>query len=71
MRWAFIVVELALKPPTADELFVRLDDGQVITILHTGTRTFEAGQRVRLVTDARGTRVELADHHTSFQPYYP
>jgi hypothetical protein len=65
------VFELALKPPTADELRVQLDDGQVITIVHTGTRLFEAGQRVRLVTDPRGTRVEPADSHTSFQPYYP
>jgi hypothetical protein len=65
------VFELALKPPTADELLVRLDDGQVITIVHTGTRMFEAGQRVRLFPDPRGTRVEPADSHTSFQPYYP
>jgi hypothetical protein len=62
------VFELALKPPTADELLVRLDDGQVITIVHTGTLMFEAGQRVRVVPDTRGPRVEPADHHTSFQP---
>ena len=62
------VFELALKPPTADELLVRLDDGQAITIVHTGNRTFEAGQRVRLVPDPRGTRVEPADHYTPFHP---
>ena len=62
------VFELALKPPTADELLVRLDDGQVITIVHRGMRSFEAGQRVQLVSDSSGTRVERADNHTSFQP---
>lgn len=62
------VFELALKPRTADELLVRLDDGQVITVVHTGSRMFEAGQHVRVVPDPRGTRVEPAENHTYFQP---
>jgi hypothetical protein len=62
------VFELAIKPPTADELLVRLDDGKVMTIVHTGTPMFQAGQRVRVVPDPRGPRVEPADNYTSFQP---
>lgn len=64
-------LELALQPPTAAELLVRLDYGQVISILHTGMRIFEAGQRVHVVPDPQGTRVERADDHTFFQPQYP
>jgi hypothetical protein len=62
------VFELALKPSTADELLVRLDDGQLIRVLHTGTRIFEAGERVHVVADPQGPRVERADEHTFFQP---
>lgn len=62
------VFELAYKPATADELLVRLDDGQVITVVHTGMQMFEAGQRVQLVADPRGTRVERADDARFFQP---
>lgn len=65
------VLELAFKPSTADELLVRLDDGQVIRVVHTGMRIFEAGQRVHVVADPHGTRVERADDHTFFQPQYP
>jgi len=62
------VFELALKPSTADELLVRLDDGQLIRVVHTGTRIFEAGQRVHVVAGPHGTRVERADDHRFFQP---
>lgn len=62
------VFELSFRPSTADELFVRLDDGQVIRVVHTGIRIFEAGQRVHVVAGPHGTRVERADDHTFFQP---
>lgn len=62
------VFELALKPPTGAELQVRLDDGQLITIVHTGVRIFEFGQRVHLVPDPHGMRLERADDPPLFQP---
>jgi hypothetical protein len=62
------VLELAYKPSAADEVVVRLDDGQVIRVVHTGLQLFEAGQRVQVVADHRGTRVERADHAMFLQP---
>jgi outer membrane lipoprotein SlyB len=62
------VVELAYQPFTADELVVRLDDGQLIRVVSTGMQLFEAGQRVQVVADWRGTRVERADDAMFFQP---
>jgi hypothetical protein len=62
------VFELALKPRTAAELQVRLDDGLMITIVHTGTRNFEPGQRVHVVPDPHGPRLERAEDPTLFQP---
>ena len=62
------VFELAFKPPTADEVLVRLDDGQVIRVVLSGMQIFEAGERVQLVPDSRGVRIEPADHPTFFQP---
>jgi hypothetical protein len=62
------VLELAYRPSTADELVVRLDDGQVIKVVNTGLQLFEAGQRVQVVADWRGTRVERADGAIFFQP---
>ena len=65
------VFEHAFKPPTADELLVRLDDGRAISVLHTGMRIFEAGQRVQVVPDPQGVRIEHADDPTFLQTYYP
>ena len=62
------VFELAFKPPTADEVLVQLDDGQAIRIVLTGTQIFEAGQRVHVVADPKGVRIEPADDPTFFQP---
>jgi hypothetical protein len=62
------VRELSSKPSTADELVVRLDDGQVIKVVNTGMQLFEAGQRVQVVADWRGTRLERADGAIFFQP---
>ena len=55
------VFELAFRQSTADEVLVRLDDGQVIRVVHTGMKTFEPGQCVQVVADPQGTRVERAD----------
>lgn len=60
------VFEHAFKPPTADELFVRLDDGQAISVVHTGMQIFETGQRVQVVPDPAGVRIEHADDPTFF-----
>ena len=60
--------ELAFKPPTADEVLVRLDDGQAIEVLHTGISIFEAGQRVHVVPDPKGARIEHADDPMFLQP---
>jgi hypothetical protein len=62
------VFEHALKLPTADEVLVRLDDGRAIEVVHTGTRTFEAGQHVHVVPDPKGVRIEPADDPTFLQP---
>jgi outer membrane lipoprotein SlyB len=47
---------------------VRLDDGRAIEVVHTGTRTFEAGERVQVVPDPKGVRIEPADDPTFLQP---
>ena len=62
------VFELAFKPATADEVLVRLDDGHVIAVEHTGTRVFQPGQRVLVIPDRNGARVEHAERHPLFQP---
>lgn len=62
------VFELAFKPPTVDELLVRLDDGRAISVVHTGMQVFEAGQRVQVVPGPQGVRIEHADDPTFIQP---
>lgn len=56
--------ELAYRPPSVDELLVKLDDGRAITVVHTGTQIFEPRQRVRVVLDGPDVRVEKADGHS-------
>ncbi len=65
------IFELTFKLSTADELLVRLDDGQVIRVVHTGMRIFEPGQCVQVVADPQGTRVERADHPFFFNRSTP
>ena len=52
-------LEHALKPETALELVVRIDDGRAVLLRPQEMRSFGAGQRVRLVSTTTGTRVEL------------
>lgn len=60
--------EHAFKPRTGDELLVRLDDGRAITVVQTGMQIFQPGQRVLVVPERKGSRVEHADEPLSFQP---
>jgi hypothetical protein len=62
------IFELTFKPSTADELVVRLDDGQVIRIVHTGAWMFEPGERVQVLVHPYGTRVERADDSAFLEP---
>jgi hypothetical protein len=50
--------EHALKPQTAGQLLIRLDDGSAIRILESEMQGLQAGQRVRMRSDLSGTRVE-------------
>ena len=61
------VFEHAVKPQTGDELTVRLDDGRALSVVQTGMRVFEPGQRVRVVPERQGARVE----HAGYPPFQP
>jgi len=54
------VFEHSLKPSTAGEVVVRVDDGREIVLREGGTQRFVAGDRVRLRSSSHGLRVE---HH--------
>jgi hypothetical protein len=54
------VFEHSYRPRTGDELLVRLDDGRAISVVQTGMQVFEPGQRVFVIPDRKGTRVEPA-----------
>jgi outer membrane lipoprotein SlyB len=43
-----------------EELVVRLDSGATIAVVQGGSQGFEAGQRVRVLSGPRGSRVEHA-----------
>ena len=66
---AFVgVFALAARPPSGDELLVRLDDGQAISVVQTGMQLFQPGQRVRVAPESTGVRVEHAGGYPPFQP---
>jgi outer membrane lipoprotein SlyB len=46
------------REQTGEELVVRLDSGQTIAVVQGGSRGFQPGQRVRVLSDARRARVE-------------
>jgi hypothetical protein len=52
------VFEHAVKPETAHELVIRIDDGRAVVLRQDETRRFSPGQRVRLVSSTGGPRVE-------------
>ena len=43
--------ELRIQPELADRMVIRLDDGRAITLVLNGTRRFEVGERVRVLSD--------------------
>ena len=50
--------EHAIRPETASELVIRIDDGRAVTLRPMQMQRFSAGQRVRVVSETRGARVE-------------
>lgn len=52
------VFEHPMQPETADELAIRLDSGEAITVRQNGAQRFEPGGRVRVLSSATGMRVE-------------
>jgi outer membrane lipoprotein SlyB len=54
-------LELRIRPDLRDELVILLDDGRAVTLMAKATQRFEAGQRVRVLSDTYspyGPRVE-------------
>ena len=51
--------EIGPREQTGEELVVRLDTGRTIAVVQGGSRGFQSGQRVRVLTGPRGARVEL------------
>ena len=58
------VFEESYQPRTADELRVRLDDGRAITVVPGAMQLFRPGERVLLVPERKGVRIE----HLFLQP---
>jgi outer membrane lipoprotein SlyB len=51
--------EIGPREQTGEELVVRLDTGGAVAVVQGGSRGFQPGQRVRVLTGPRGARVEL------------
>jgi outer membrane lipoprotein SlyB len=58
--WDHADTGIGPREQTGEEVVVRLDSGQTVAVVQGGSQGFERGQRVRVLTGARGTRVELA-----------
>lgn len=43
--------ELRIQPDVRDEIIIRLDDGDAVTVMVKETQRFQAGQRVRVISD--------------------
>jgi outer membrane lipoprotein SlyB len=43
--------ELRIQPELGDRMVIRLDDGRAITLVLKGLQRFEAGERVRIISD--------------------
>lgn len=54
------VFEHPVKPDTADEIRVRIDDGRAITVVQDSLRQLAPGQRVVVIPSRRGARVEAS-----------
>lgn len=51
-------IERNVSGQDGQEIAVRLDNGSTIAIVQPGVQGFEAGQRVRVLTGPKGSRVE-------------
>jgi outer membrane lipoprotein SlyB len=51
--------QIGPREQTGEELVVRLDTGGAVAVVQGGSRGFQSGQRVRVLTGPRGARVEL------------
>ena len=60
------IFEQSYRPRTVDEVVVRLDDGRAIHIRPRETQIFEPGERVLVVPDRTGVRLEHADQPSLF-----
>jgi len=60
--------EHALKPPTGDELLVRLDDGRAITVVQSAMQIFAPGQRVLVIPERESVRIEHAGEPLFLNP---
>jgi outer membrane lipoprotein SlyB len=55
-------IERSVTAQDGQEIVVRLEDQTTIAVVQGGTQDFEAGQRVRVLTGPKGSRVETASH---------
>ncbi len=53
-------IEHSATAQNGEEIVVRLDNGATIAVVQGGSQGFEAGQRARVLTGPRGSRVEHA-----------
>jgi outer membrane lipoprotein SlyB len=53
-------IERNVTAQDGQEIVIRLDSGATIAVVQGGTQGFEAGQRVRVLTGPKGSRVEHA-----------
>jgi outer membrane lipoprotein SlyB len=51
-------IERNVTAQDGQEIVVRLENGTTIAVVQPGTQGFEAGQRVRVLTGPKGSRVE-------------
>jgi outer membrane lipoprotein SlyB len=51
-------IERQVSGEDGQEIVVRLDSGSTIAVVQPGIRSFEPGQRVRVLTGPKGSRVE-------------
>ena len=51
-------IEHSATAQNSEEIVIRLDTGATIAVVQGGAQDFEAGQRVRVLSGSRGSRVE-------------
>ena len=53
-------IEHSVTAQNGEEIVIRLDNGSMIAVVQGGSQGFEPGQRARVLTGPRGSRVEHA-----------